>query len=178
MTVVEEIMGGVLGGVIFLILTYFLFGYYLYASDMEAYEKLMDERELDAENPGSSSGNEEADGADPKETDALNPMHNKSKPTEPRAQNERLKLPRGDYFQGDALPRPVQKFVDEEPPDHRQESAEKATVGSVYSSTKVNVPPARLSPSPAPDSVQRDVGNPSPDTAPTPPIAGGDKKAV
>jgi len=45
MTVVEEIMGGVLGGILLLTITYFIIGYYSYVSEMENYEKLMDDKD-------------------------------------------------------------------------------------------------------------------------------------
>ena len=45
MTVVEYIMGGVLGGILLLVITYFLMGYWMYVSEMEAYERLMDNKD-------------------------------------------------------------------------------------------------------------------------------------
>jgi hypothetical protein len=45
MTVVEYIMGGVLGGILALVVGYFILGYWMYVSEMEIFERTMDEKE-------------------------------------------------------------------------------------------------------------------------------------
>jgi hypothetical protein len=45
MTIVETIIGSVLGGIILLLVLYFLMGYWCYVHEMELYEKKMDEKE-------------------------------------------------------------------------------------------------------------------------------------
>ena len=120
MTVVEEIMGGVLSGIIFLIFTYFLFGYYLYVGDMDAYEKAMEEKELEdarAAEAGECGGHEESSATvdDASDDEVLNPLQ----PTKPppstgpastsNLSNRRLAMPPGQYFKGDDLPRPPQR---------------------------------------------------------------------
>jgi len=45
MTIVEAIMGGVLGGILLLVVSYFLLGYWMYVSEMDVYERQMDDKE-------------------------------------------------------------------------------------------------------------------------------------
>ena len=45
LTVVEYIMGGVLGGILALVVGYFILGYWMYVSEMEIFERTMDDKE-------------------------------------------------------------------------------------------------------------------------------------
>lgn len=111
-------MGGVLGGVIFLIFTYFAFGYCLYVSDMEAYEKAMDEKESEEERQGGAGESDSGGGAANDNTSvhevnsplvATKPPASKGPTSTTNLSNQRLSLPRGEYYKDDALPRPAQR---------------------------------------------------------------------